>query len=364
MRRPMSSTQAATTTSLSMTAKRRKSELHRLHDHPDELLRPHQDRQFQLHRRLGEYHGADRGRHVSGHCPVSGSACAKTTARRAPTTSGATIARASRASSTTPGRSLLYNGGGSVEQVGTCMQIVARRVEFSGNSRSRWAAPVQAAGLRGHTGGGWHREAGGMMPGILQRLRRDQRGTAIIELALVAPILAVLIMGAVDVGGAFSRRLALEQGAQRAVEKVHADDRARQCARRLLPTRSRCRRNVDDGSRCTVTFPRYCNDRLMADAERDEETGLAEGEPCEDGETEAHYIMVDVADEYEPVFAVIRHGNQAGERQLQDSEPRQGCERNEEATVFARRSRRGRHRNGICIAGLDHSCYGRSSSSA
>jgi Flp pilus assembly pilin Flp len=145
-----------------------------------------------------------------------------------------------------------------------------------------------------------------MMPRVLQRLQRDQRGTAIIELALVAPVLALLIMGAIDVGGAFSRRLAIEQGAQRAVEKVMQTTELANVQKTIADEVAE-QANVDE-DQVTVTFPRYCDDRLMPDVERDEETGLADGEPCEDGETEAHYIMVDVLEEYEPVFAAFGMG--------------------------------------------------------
>jgi hypothetical protein len=55
----------------------------------------------------------------------------------------------------TPGRSLLYNGGGAVEQVDTCMQIVAKRVDFTGNSKIKMGSACASAGLKGHTGGGW-----------------------------------------------------------------------------------------------------------------------------------------------------------------------------------------------------------------
>ena len=144
-----------------------------------------------------------------------------------------------------------------------------------------------------------------MMVAFVQRLRRDQRGTAIIELAVVAPILALLIMGAIDVGGAFSRRLALEQGAQRAVEKVMQTTQLSN-VQQTIADEVALQANVET-DQVTVTFPRYCDDRLMPDAERDED-GFAEGEPCEDGETEAHYIMVDVVDEYEPVFVSFDMG--------------------------------------------------------
>ena len=52
------------------------------------------------------------------------------------------------------------------------------------------------------------------------RLARDDRGASIIELALVAPILASLLIGMVDLSRAYSSKLLLEQAAQRSIEKV------------------------------------------------------------------------------------------------------------------------------------------------
>ena len=52
------------------------------------------------------------------------------------------------------------------------------------------------------------------------KLFRDARGAAVIEMALIAPVLALGVIGIVDISNAYSRKLALEQGAQRAVEKI------------------------------------------------------------------------------------------------------------------------------------------------
>jgi Flp pilus assembly protein TadG len=52
------------------------------------------------------------------------------------------------------------------------------------------------------------------------RLSQDERGASIVELALVTPILASLLIGMVDLSRAYSYKLNLEQGAQRAIEKV------------------------------------------------------------------------------------------------------------------------------------------------
>jgi Flp pilus assembly protein TadG len=54
----------------------------------------------------------------------------------------------------------------------------------------------------------------------LLKLARDDRGTSIIELALLAPILATMIVGMSDISLAYSEKLQLEQAAQRSIEKA------------------------------------------------------------------------------------------------------------------------------------------------
>lgn len=55
---------------------------------------------------------------------------------------------------------------------------------------------------------------------VLQRLRRDQRGASIIEIALLLPVMSTLIVGVADITRAYSQKLILEQAAYRAIEKV------------------------------------------------------------------------------------------------------------------------------------------------
>jgi Flp pilus assembly protein TadG len=55
------------------------------------------------------------------------------------------------------------------------------------------------------------------------RLACDERGTSVVELALVAPILAALVIGMVDLSGAYSAKLQLEQAAQRTIEKIQRE---------------------------------------------------------------------------------------------------------------------------------------------
>jgi len=59
-----------------------------------------------------------------------------------------------------------------------------------------------------------------MIARILAKLRRDERGASLVELALAAPFMATLVIGMSDLARAYSMKLVLEQAAQRTVEKV------------------------------------------------------------------------------------------------------------------------------------------------
>lgn len=51
-------------------------------------------------------------------------------------------------------------------------------------------------------------------------LRRDERGTSVIEMGLLLPVLATVVIGVADVSRAYSQKLLLEQAAYRSIEKV------------------------------------------------------------------------------------------------------------------------------------------------
>ena len=48
----------------------------------------------------------------------------------------------------------------------------------------------------------------------------DDRGNSLVELALIAPLFAALLVGAVDLSRAYSAKLNLEQAAQRTIELI------------------------------------------------------------------------------------------------------------------------------------------------
>jgi len=55
---------------------------------------------------------------------------------------------------------------------------------------------------------------------LLDRLRRDERGAALIEMAFAVPVLAAVVVGMSDLASVYSMTLTVEQAAQRAIEKV------------------------------------------------------------------------------------------------------------------------------------------------
>lgn len=52
------------------------------------------------------------------------------------------------------------------------------------------------------------------------RLGSDKQGTSVVELALIAPVLATLVVGIIDLSRAYSMKILLEQAAFRSIEKV------------------------------------------------------------------------------------------------------------------------------------------------
>lgn len=162
----------------------------------------------------------------------------------------------------------------------------------------------------------------------LRELLKSEQGAAVIELALVAPILALLTIGIVDMANAYSRKLALEQGAQRAVEKIMQtteDD----TVENTLATEAICQVNgVNSDGTCkttpitatdvTVTWRRECTDSAGTRTQ-------APGSPystsadfdlaangCPGGTVrEADYIQVALTDKYTPMFPIHFSGYNA-----------------------------------------------------
>ena len=148
------------------------------------------------------------------------------------------------------------------------------------------------------------------------RLAADERGAAIIELALIAPVLALMVIGIVDMSNAFSRKLALEQGAQRAIEKI-MQTTGTSTVEGTLKTEAVCQVNGtnSDGtcksspitaSNVTVTYRLECTDSGGArTTQTSTDATTFDGFTCAPGTvSDARYIEILVTDKYTPMFPI------------------------------------------------------------
>ena len=132
---------------------------------------------------------------------------------------------------------------------------------------------------------------------MLQSPIRDERGAAVIELALLAPILALMTMGIIDISQAFNRRLTLEQAAQRAVEKV-MQTTGQTTPEETIKLEAAAQGDVSEDD-VVVSY------RMECDGEEQEDFATE----CEGGKTESRYLMVEVTGTYEPMFPAHYFGN-------------------------------------------------------
>lgn len=131
-------------------------------------------------------------------------------------------------------------------------------------------------------------------------LKRDSAGTATIELGLIAPILATLLIGLVDLGDAYSDKLRLEQVAQRSIEKVQQSGFQPSLETAL---ESEAAAAAGDGATADLTYWLECNGTRSSN--------YAAG--CADGETYARYVQLDVQRNFTPMIpAQFAGGNEDG----------------------------------------------------
>jgi Flp pilus assembly protein TadG len=140
------------------------------------------------------------------------------------------------------------------------------------------------------------------MIGRLQTLRRDKRGAVIIEFAFVAPILALLTIGVVDMSNAFGKKLMLEQSAQRSIEKI-MQTTGELTVEETIANEAVCQYNGTNNDGSCKTSP--ITTANVTVAHRLECNGVLTTDPdCASGETESRWVQVTVWDDYEPMFPV------------------------------------------------------------
>ena len=154
----------------------------------------------------------------------------------------------------------------------------------------------------------------------LRALARSQDGAAAVELAIVAPVLAMFVAGVADISIAYSRELEIEQAAQRAIEKVMQTSGSETPADAIRKeacfqingsedvtndmgtpddpsddtTSTECADGRLDLSDIEVGFELRCDGVVVADYDSE----------CAPTQITVRYVSATINDEYDPVFPI------------------------------------------------------------
>jgi Flp pilus assembly protein TadG len=134
---------------------------------------------------------------------------------------------------------------------------------------------------------------------FLATLARDCRGASIIELALVAPFMATLLIGMVDISRGYSAKVQLTQAAQRSIEKAMQGEKNTDLYDTLQAEGASAASVAT--SAVTVKYWLECNGvsqytsaaTMTADYDK----------VCPAGQTYARYVTIDITKAYSPMFS-------------------------------------------------------------
>ena len=133
------------------------------------------------------------------------------------------------------------------------------------------------------------------MTRLIKKFARSSEGTATIELALMLPIFATMLIGVVDITTAFNRKLELEQAVQRAIERVMqttADD----TVEANIKAEASAAAGIDEDD-VIVTYSQTCNG-VVTDPATD----------CAIGQTAVRYTNVKASATFTPMIPLSTLG--------------------------------------------------------
>ena len=122
------------------------------------------------------------------------------------------------------------------------------------------------------------------------QIAKDERGGSVVELAIIAPVLASLLIGLVDLSRAYSAKSRLEQAAERAVQKIQAYQ-GTSTDFSVLKAEVASAAEVPE-SNVSVDNWLECNGNRQPDFDA----------TCPEGQMSARWLSVDVRGEHAPLF--------------------------------------------------------------
>jgi len=130
-------------------------------------------------------------------------------------------------------------------------------------------------------------------------LLRDESGASIIEMALMMPVLATLLIGMVDLSRGYSEKLQLEQAAQRSIEKAMNGDK-KAALFETLEDEAVAAAGVS-ASAVEIRYWLECDgvSQNTSPSTMDQDYKKV----CADGEAIARYVNVHIEKTYTPMFS-------------------------------------------------------------
>jgi Flp pilus assembly protein TadG len=133
------------------------------------------------------------------------------------------------------------------------------------------------------------------MTSMLSTFHHCDRGASAVELALVAPFFAAMVIGMSDLASAYSMKLRLEQAAQRSIERLQAMPSPAALANKATVITEATNAATAAGypsATISVTFTNYCNGSATANYD----------DSCTGGQTQMKYANVTLTGKYRPLF--------------------------------------------------------------
>jgi uncharacterized membrane protein len=131
-----------------------------------------------------------------------------------------------------------------------------------------------------------------VLQAIVSRLRADQRGASLVELALMAPILLVMLAGTVDCARLISTKVRLQQAAERTVEMASAGGISTTSSSTVQTNMQNDATATAPSSQVSVALWLECNGTKQSDFNAS----------CNTGDQVARYASVSLTDSYSPSF--------------------------------------------------------------
>ncbi len=133
------------------------------------------------------------------------------------------------------------------------------------------------------------------------KLARDESGAAVVELALAAPILAMMVIGVSDISIAYGKKLELEQAAQRAIEKV-AQTTGEATPEDTIKAEAVCQFNGANSDGSCKTAPLTAANVTVDYSLTCDGTVTAYTSDCTGTQLEVRYITATITYNYAPTF--------------------------------------------------------------